>query len=310
MGIISFAGATGTLIIDNSSSFSGTIAGQLVKGNVIDLADITAGANATFSYSGNHSPGTLTVSDGTHTANIALEGNYSLANFTAYSDGHGGTIVIDPPMIQVAYSLRQIDGGPNYFAQFSNSLPTDQQLFPDQCVLEGVQTQQDINLDKAAGLNLYTGITANSNFSLIQNNGMYIIAQQDELRTNTTVNSSPATAGWLLYDEIDMQLGPGAGYTTLDNIKASLPNDGRFLYNNFGKGVMFWETDAQAAQFVNSVDVVSADVYWFTDPNVSSGNEGGELLNNGHPLTTAQTSSRQTTAIQSTACANWMLPTA
>jgi Ca2+-binding RTX toxin-like protein len=96
-GTISFAGATGTLIIDNSSSFSGTIAGQLTKGNVIDLADITAGANAIISYSGNNSPGTLTVSDGTHTANIALEGDYSLANFTAYSDGQGGTSVIDPP---------------------------------------------------------------------------------------------------------------------------------------------------------------------------------------------------------------------
>jgi hypothetical protein len=96
-GTVSFAAATGTLIIDNSSSFSGTIAGQLAIGDVIDLADITAGANATITYSGKDSSGTLTVSDGTHTANIALEGNYSLANFTAYSDGHGGTSVIDPP---------------------------------------------------------------------------------------------------------------------------------------------------------------------------------------------------------------------
>ena len=90
-GTISFAGATGTLIIDHSSSFSGTITGQLAIGDIIDLADITGGANVTISYSGNNSPGTLTVSDGTHTANIALDGNYSLANFTAYSDGHGGT---------------------------------------------------------------------------------------------------------------------------------------------------------------------------------------------------------------------------
>ena len=73
-GTVAFAGATGTLKIDNSSSFSGTIAGQLAIGNVIDLADITAGANATITYSGNNSPGTLTVSDGTHTANIALYG--------------------------------------------------------------------------------------------------------------------------------------------------------------------------------------------------------------------------------------------
>ncbi len=97
-GTISFAGATGTLKIDNSSSFSGKIAGQLAIGDVLDLTDVTAGAAATIGYTGNNSPGTLTVSDGIHTASIALLGNYSLANFTAASDGHGGTSVVDPPL--------------------------------------------------------------------------------------------------------------------------------------------------------------------------------------------------------------------
>jgi hypothetical protein len=98
-GTISFDGATGTLKIDNSASFSGKIAGQLAIGDVIDFADITAGASAKLSYSGNNSPGTLTVSDGTHTASVALLGNYSLASFTASSDGHGGTSVVDPPLL-------------------------------------------------------------------------------------------------------------------------------------------------------------------------------------------------------------------
>ena len=95
---VTFAGA-GTLQIDNSSSFTGTITGQLATGDVIDLADITAGASATIGYTGHNSPGTLTVSDGTHTASIALLGNYSLATFTASSDGHGGTSVVDPPLL-------------------------------------------------------------------------------------------------------------------------------------------------------------------------------------------------------------------
>ena len=132
-GTVAFAGATGTLKIDNSSSFSGTIAGQLAIGDVIDLADITAGANATITYSGNNSPGTLTVSDGTHTANIALQGNYSLANFTAYSDGHGGTSVIDPPTY-VGYWLRQIANGRTTLLN-SNSLPYRSELFPDRGVV-------------------------------------------------------------------------------------------------------------------------------------------------------------------------------
>jgi hypothetical protein len=98
-GTVSFASASGTLIIDHSSSFSGTIAGQLAIGDVIDLVDITAGASATISYSGNNSPGTLTVSDGTHTASIALLGNYSLGDFIVSSDGHGGTSVVDQPLL-------------------------------------------------------------------------------------------------------------------------------------------------------------------------------------------------------------------
>ena len=97
-GTVVFAGPTGTLKIDDSSTFNGKIGGQLAIGDVIDLSDVTAGAKATLRYSGHASAGTLTVSDGTHTDNIALLGHYSLGNFTASSDGHGGTLVIDPPL--------------------------------------------------------------------------------------------------------------------------------------------------------------------------------------------------------------------
>ena len=93
---VTFAGSTGTLKIDDASSFTGTV-GQLAIGDVIDLADVTAGASATIGYTGNNSPGTLAVSDGTHTASIALLGNYSLASFSASSDGNGGTSVVDRP---------------------------------------------------------------------------------------------------------------------------------------------------------------------------------------------------------------------
>jgi hypothetical protein len=37
------------------------------------------------------------VTDGSHTANIALLGNYLASTFVPSSDGHGGTSVIDPP---------------------------------------------------------------------------------------------------------------------------------------------------------------------------------------------------------------------
>lgn len=100
-GSVTFAGSTGTLTIADAAGFNGNIAGQLAIGDVIDLSGITAGASAIISYSGNNSPGTLTVSDGANVANIALLGNYMASSFVASSDGHGGTSVIDPPASQV-----------------------------------------------------------------------------------------------------------------------------------------------------------------------------------------------------------------
>ena len=109
---------------------------------------------------------------------------------------------------------------------------------------KSVVSQADIDLDKDAGLNLYVVLTANSNLSLVQRNGMRAILQQSEWRNNQIAIDNPAVAGWELLDEIDMQQGPGRGYATISNILAQLPKDGRLRYNNYGKGVMFWETDA------------------------------------------------------------------
>jgi Tryptophan-rich Synechocystis species C-terminal domain len=96
-GEIVFGGSTGTLKIDHAADFTGTIGGPLTPTDHIDFADVNFNSVA-LGYSGNNSPGTLTVSDGTHTASLAVLGNHSLANFTASSDGHGGTIVVDPPL--------------------------------------------------------------------------------------------------------------------------------------------------------------------------------------------------------------------
>src|SRR5207248_1644233 len=76
------AGATGILKLDQSSSFSGTVSG-FASGDALDLADIAFGASTTTSYTANAegTGGTLTVSDGTHLANIALLGQYVAAGF-------------------------------------------------------------------------------------------------------------------------------------------------------------------------------------------------------------------------------------
>ena len=61
------------------------------------MADIAFGSNTTVTYlASSADTGTLTVSDGTNTANISLLGQYSPTSFNIASDGHGGTTVVDP----------------------------------------------------------------------------------------------------------------------------------------------------------------------------------------------------------------------
>jgi hypothetical protein len=94
-GQVSFTASTGILELLNSSTFAGTVAGMTGK-DTIDFADIDPTKVQQPTYSGTASGGTLTVTDGSHTANIALLGNYMASTFVASSDGHGGTNVVDP----------------------------------------------------------------------------------------------------------------------------------------------------------------------------------------------------------------------
>jgi hypothetical protein len=94
-GQVSFTASTGTLKLLNSSSFAGTVAGMTGQ-DTIDFADIDSTKVHQPIYSGTGSGGTLVVTDGTHTANIALLGNYMASTFVTSSDGHGGTNVVDP----------------------------------------------------------------------------------------------------------------------------------------------------------------------------------------------------------------------
>jgi hypothetical protein len=93
-GKVDFLSDTGTLKLENPSSFAGTVAGMRGQ-DAIDFANIGFGASSTLGYAANsdHSGGTLSVGDGTHMANIALLGSYMASTFAASSDGHGGTLI-------------------------------------------------------------------------------------------------------------------------------------------------------------------------------------------------------------------------
>jgi len=92
---VTFAGAAGTLKLDDAIAFTGQILG-LTGSDSLDLADVSYGANTTATFLGNTNGGILTVTEGAHTAKIALVGNYLSSTWDLSSDGHGGTSVVDP----------------------------------------------------------------------------------------------------------------------------------------------------------------------------------------------------------------------
>ncbi|MGI8840253.1 MAG: beta strand repeat-containing protein [Caulobacteraceae bacterium] len=93
---VTFTG-TGVLELAKSQTYAGTVTGFSKTGaNQLDLVDIAFGGTTTAAYAGNTKSGTLTVTDGTHTAHIKLKGDYTGSTFVVASDGHGGTLVHDP----------------------------------------------------------------------------------------------------------------------------------------------------------------------------------------------------------------------
>jgi hypothetical protein len=90
-----FAGNAGTLQLDDSVDFTGTVAG-MTGADTLDLRDIgfsPRGTRLGYSANADDSGGTLSISDGTHTAQIILLGQYAANSFAAQSDGGGGTLV-------------------------------------------------------------------------------------------------------------------------------------------------------------------------------------------------------------------------
>jgi hypothetical protein len=87
------SGAAGTLKLEDSFHFSGTISG-FNGDDAIDLTDVTS-ATAVIAYHENAqgTGGVLTVSDGTHAAQLSFLGQYSAANFDIVPDPVHGTVI-------------------------------------------------------------------------------------------------------------------------------------------------------------------------------------------------------------------------
>jgi hypothetical protein len=129
---VTFKGATGTLSLDHSSTFSGQVVGLTGNGivansDVIDLKDVVFAYATVPSYSGSTAGGTLTVGDTKgHVAHVSLVGDYTNSTFTLFSDGNGGTLVVDPPVTPVLAGISPVSGaGAKGGASVGKLLPND-----------------------------------------------------------------------------------------------------------------------------------------------------------------------------------------
>jgi serralysin len=101
-GSVAFAGSTGTLKLDAPSTFTGQIVGFTGDGTMsgsdqIDLLNMTYSSSVQSDSTYNSTTDVLSVSNGSTIDLLNFVGSYSQANFKFASDGHGGTIVYDPP---------------------------------------------------------------------------------------------------------------------------------------------------------------------------------------------------------------------
>ncbi|MGZ2410604.1 VCBS repeat-containing protein, partial [Sphingomonas sp. F9_3S_D5_B_2] len=85
--------ATGVVVFDHASDFTGSISG-LNSDDRLDLRDVQFGETTSLNYVADGAGGgVLTVSDGVHSAQLHLVGEYQPSDFHLGSDGLGGTFV-------------------------------------------------------------------------------------------------------------------------------------------------------------------------------------------------------------------------
>jgi hypothetical protein len=197
---------------------------------------------------------------------------------------------------------------------------------------EQPQSSTEVGYDVAMGSNLYVNLAGIPSFCtlsgvvdypVIKAGGMHIIAPCSD-GTNST-----ETVGWLGGDEPDLNLGPGSGgynntsgacttstacgYTAVQlwysgsapgatGAGDPYPINKSVVYTGDGKGVLQFESDAQAGPFLKWSDISAADNYWFTD-----GNDQGSFWGacQAAPSSTACTSGNGFTAAQAELAANY-----
>ena len=128
---------------------------------------------------------------------------------------------------------------------------------------------------RQVGINTYVGMERDGTpIATVTSTGMFVLPQRDEWSA-AAVGANRRAVGWLVADECEMGLNGCNGnerqsLSIMQSWVAQLRalNDGRFLYANFGNGVLgtFWARNTMR-QFVRALDTSSVDKYAYTSPH-------------------------------------------
>ncbi|MGF6092357.1 beta strand repeat-containing protein, partial [Pseudomonas sp. 18173] len=90
------SGAAGTLKLNMSTAFSGSVSG-FAAGDKLDFGDVAFGANTQITYAANDTGtgGLLIVNDGAHATQVVLNGQYAAAGLQANTEGSGSELAYD-----------------------------------------------------------------------------------------------------------------------------------------------------------------------------------------------------------------------
>jgi hypothetical protein len=171
------------------------------------------------------------------------------------------------------------EGGPAYWGRFSKARAagwTEETFFP---IAVWYAPAAESSALRRLGINVI--IPNHDGFDLLGvDPGVSMIVGQEF--TPAEVGDNPRVVGWEGRDECDMgytgcaapagMTGPEAAafgvrtlQQTVDGVRRR--RDGRFVYNNFSKGILgtHWGQSAMD-DFLRMVDVASADIYYYTFP--------------------------------------------
>ena len=220
------------------------------------------------------------------------------------------------PPAPAGVTLRQIEGGPHYYARIDRASAWMDQHFMVGAWLEQPLSATEVGYDVAIGNNIYWDLAGNPldtkdcggtnpcrvNFNVIRAAGMHASA------SDVTSESGAETVTYEGTDEPDLNFGPGyngwnpkgtynqtscipygskCGYTVANFFytgrpakygSPGYPIDRKPVTQGFGSSVLFWETDDQAAKFLTYSDTLSADSYWMTGSQLNLPSAGGCAL--------------------------------